>query len=85
MEDWSERIDSAEQEDIIEKIDTGVEEEDHIRIVRKVEAETQPRNFIKDKLCDLGLLADVSMNVCGYGICMPTFVHFSVYRRMSPQ
>lgn len=41
-------------------------DEEYVRIVRKVETkDTEPRNFIKDKLCAIGL-ADVSnmMQVC---------------------
>ena len=41
-------------------------DEEYVRIVRKVETkDTEPRNFIKDKLCSIGL-ADVSnmMQVC---------------------
>ena len=35
-------------------------DEEYVRIVRKVETkDTEPRNFIKDKLCAIGL-ADVS-------------------------
>ena len=41
-------------------------DEEYVRIVRKVETkDTEPRNFIKDKLCAIGL-ADVSniMQLC---------------------
>ena len=50
-EDWSERR-TESTEEVTET------EDDNVRITRKVE--TEPRNFIKDKLCDLGL-ADVSI------------------------
>lgn len=46
---------------IDETLDSFVpdDEDDVIREPRKVESESEPRNFIKDKLCAIGL-ADVS-------------------------
>ena len=40
-----------------------------IREPRKVESETEPRNFIKDKLCAIGL-ADVSVDRVRVGVSL---------------
>ena len=56
-EDWSERrLESTEE--VADTEEVAETEDDNVRITRKVG--TEPRNFIKDKLCDLGL-ADVSI------------------------
>ena len=58
--DWSLRADRKIDTD--ETIDAFVpdEEEELLREPRKVEKDVEPRNFIKDKLCAIGL-ADVSI------------------------
>lgn len=52
-----------------ETIDAFVPEEDEelLREPRKVKKDSEPRNFIKDKLCDLGL-ADVSIGLYWIGL-----------------
>ena len=71
-------IDSCNDDDSIseEKVEVilPATDEEYVRIVRKVETkDTQPRNFIKDKLCAIGL-AEVSIMM---QLCEVTLQHLA--------